>query len=107
MTYFVEYPRNFANEYTVYATDDRKAFEAAVPGADRVNRREAVRLGWSRPREAKRDGEQWFGGFHTDDLSRTVTGDPLAEQLAECAAATQRMLAVVAAGKDLDGVPVA
>ena len=63
--YYVSYPRDFSNEYEVYVIDRTEAvrFEKAWPSAGRISRAEAVRLGIRRPAEAKRDGEQWFGGF--------------------------------------------
>ena len=63
--YYAFYPRDFANEYTVYAVESDLVarFEAAFPDARRVTRKDAIRLGVTRPAEAKRCGEQWFGGF--------------------------------------------
>lgn len=97
MRYLVHYPRNFCNEYTVYAGTpaqlDRltKILESgrhAENGAvHRITRRRAIQLGQTRVREAKRDGEQWFGGF-------AETGkcypEMLAEKIAEAAAATEQ-----------------
>jgi hypothetical protein len=66
----------FANVYTVYVVPacQRRRFELLFPDAERVSRRQAVRLGWFRPREAKRDGEQWWGGFadETGEYPETV-----------------------------------
>ncbi len=65
--YYHESARGFANEYTVYVVPQSltSRFEAAFPEADRISRKRAVYWGWSRPREASRDGEQWFGGFES------------------------------------------
>lgn len=64
-TYYIDYPRDFANEYTVYVveSDIVERFEACHPNADRISRQRAIDRGWTRPREAQRAGEQWFGGF--------------------------------------------
>jgi hypothetical protein len=91
LSYYVEYPRDFCNEYAVYATTDRKAFETGRPDATRISRKEAIRLGWSRPKEAKRDGEQWFGGFWSDYLSREPF-ETIAHAITDCARATETML---------------
>lgn len=63
--YFVHYPRNFANEYTVYVVRLRDAarLEAVRPGAQRIDAADAWRRGVTRRAEARRDGEQWFGGL--------------------------------------------
>lgn len=63
--YFVNYPRDFANEYTVYAVPPASIpqFRALFPEAEPISRPRAIHLGWTRPREARRDGEQWFGGL--------------------------------------------
>jgi hypothetical protein len=72
-SYMVHYPRNFANEYQVYAgrkarLEIAKEILDSRPRAENshtrfISRKEAIRLGWSRVREAERDNEQWFGGF--------------------------------------------
>jgi len=89
-SYYVEHPRGFANEYAVYVVKDRMAFKSAIPDAKRITRVEAIRLGWSRPREAQRTGEQWYGGFFTDNRTRDT--DTLDQSLDECLSATQRRL---------------
>lgn len=63
--YYIEYPRDFANEYSVYVvpTGEREHFEELFPRAERISRKKAVERGWTRVKEARRDGEQWFGGF--------------------------------------------
>lgn len=65
--YYIDYPRDFANEYDVYVAADaeteRELLRYLGSGAQRITRQEAVRLGWTRPREATRTGEQWYGGF--------------------------------------------
>ena len=84
-TYYVRYPRSFANEYTVYAVDDatKNDFLEAFPGAQRINRAEAIRLGISRPKQAAKHGEQWYGSF-----CRCGTQGTQAEILAEAVART-------------------
>ena len=63
--YYESCPRGFCNEYTVYAVpaDQAERLERLMPDARRIDRAEAIRLGTRRPAEAKRDGEQWFGGW--------------------------------------------
>jgi hypothetical protein len=74
--YYVLYPRDFANEYTVYVAGDAESAEHLKQlGAKRISRREAIRLGWTRPRQARKTGEQWYGGFAGD------TYDTLAEAI--------------------------
>lgn len=73
--YYVEYPRDFCNEYTVYvvASGLVQRFEKVFPNAYSVTRKDAIRLGITRPKEAKRDNEQWWGGF--PDGSASCTAD--------------------------------
>ena len=71
--YLVHYPRNFSNEYEIYAgtkADLEKLIEilASRPRAENGNtcfitRKRAIYLGRTRVNEARRDNEQWFGGF--------------------------------------------
>lgn len=73
MRYLIHYPRNFCNEYAIYVGDkatldklveilgNRRRAENA--NTQFITRRRAIQLGVSRVNEAKRDGEQWFGGF--------------------------------------------
>lgn len=84
--YYVDYPRGFANEYTVYAvaSTDRERFERAFPEAEHISRARAVRLGWSRPREARRGGEQWYGGFCSQGFADTPDA-----AIEDCRIATQ------------------
>ena len=72
--YYVDYPRDFANEYTVYVvrTTDTGRLKSRFPDAERISRREAIRLGWTRPRKAKKDGEQWYGGFASNNYADSV-----------------------------------
>ncbi len=95
-SYLVHYPRNFANEYTVYvgspATLDRltKILESS-PRADngnvqRITRQRAIYLGRTRVREAKRYGEQWFGGFAETGFGYPESVD---EMLADAIKATE------------------
>lgn len=92
-TYFVDYPRDFCNEYNVYVVSraDHADFVRFIPSARRISRAEAIKLGWTRPKQAKRDGEYWLGGFYDDPLSRFA--DTLAEALDECRKATERLVA--------------
>lgn len=71
--YYARHPRDFANEYDVFVVPRSMAsrLEAVYPDASRISRREAVRMGISRPAEAKRDGEQWYGGLLGDDMATT------------------------------------
>jgi len=59
------YPMNSVNRYTVFAVDPTigKDFAEAFPEAKRITRTEAIYLGLTRPWQAKKDGEPWFGGF--------------------------------------------
>lgn len=84
-TYHVEYPRGFANEYHVYVVTPETAqrFSGVFPNARRIDRKEAVELGWTRPRRAKKTGEQWYGGFVIHDGA-----DSLAAAIADAARAT-------------------
>ena len=69
-TYYVAYPRDFANEYKVYAVSskaDALRFEDACDSVQQITRGEALRLAIQRPREAAKDGEQWYGGFFKSD----------------------------------------
>ncbi len=72
--YLICYPRDFDNEYEVYAGSDadlsdlesfldRPNRNGNYPTFQRLTWAQAIRRGWTLPREAKRDGEQWFGGF--------------------------------------------
>jgi hypothetical protein len=63
--YYINYPRDFANEYTVYvvSADAADRLEAAFPGAEEIPHAKAVERGITRPRQARRDGEQWYGGL--------------------------------------------
>ncbi len=63
--YYVHHPRDFANEYDVFAVPASMVgrFEALYPGAGRVAFSRAIDRGLVRPAEAKRDGEQWYGGL--------------------------------------------
>ncbi len=63
--YYIDYPRDFANEYTVYVVEPKRAneFEAQFPRAIRITRADAIDRGIRRPRQAERNSEQWFGGL--------------------------------------------
>ena len=100
--YYVDYPRDFANEYDVFAVapEDRAAFERVRPDAERINRPEAIRLGWTRRREAKRDGEQWFGGFFQ---GWGHPADTLDEVMEECRKQTAGMVATAEAEAACEG----
>jgi hypothetical protein len=88
--YFVDYPRDFANEYTVYAVPAGMVadFGRAFPDAEPITRSRAIRLGWTRVKEAKRDGEQWFGGF----ADSGAYPETLGEALEACRAATEGLV---------------
>ena len=90
--YYVNYPRDFANEYTVFAvpSEMRERFEVAYPDADRITRVSAIERGIRRPAEACRDGEQWFGGLCDYGPSSDARTD--AGKLAHCADCTVRAL---------------
>ena len=63
-TFYIRYPRDFANEYTVYVVRDPADAEAlGLTAEDCVNRATAIERGYSRPAEALANGEQWYGGF--------------------------------------------
>ena len=71
--YYVHYPRNFANEYTVYvvgseADEDRlyAAFDGDHERLEKITRKRAIYLGSVRPNMALRWGEQWYGGWKRD-----------------------------------------
>jgi hypothetical protein len=90
-TYYVSYPRDFANEYEVYvvAPEDVEVFLRAIPDATRISRAEAIRMGWTRPRQAKKYGEQWFGGF-----AEAHGGDDLAGKIEDAVVATAALVDV-------------
>lgn len=98
-TYYVEYPRDFANEYAVYAVASSMEgrFLAAFPDARRITRKDAVHLGWSRPREAKRDGEQWYGGFTDHPAGGLDDATDVEGALAACRLATTACVEAVEA----------
>ena len=64
-TYWRLCRRGFANEYRIYvvAGDNIERFLLAFPEATRITRKEALWWGITRPAEARRDGEQWYGGL--------------------------------------------
>lgn len=58
--YYIVYPRDFANEYTIYAVEAGRVVEFLKRfDAQRITKPEAIRLGYLNP---KRDKE-CFGGF--------------------------------------------
>jgi len=64
--YFVVYPRNFSNEYTVFVAENQQIADAIkkhCPNAEKITRKRAIYLGCKRPNEAQRTGEQHYGGF--------------------------------------------
>jgi hypothetical protein len=87
-SYYISYPRDFANEYTVYVVTPEIAadFAKAFPDLKRTSRKDAIERAWSRPKEAKRTGEQWFGGF-CDHMS--PQGNGLDHALAAAAKSTE------------------
>ena len=64
-TYWRRCRRGFSNEYTIYvvAADSVERFCCVFPDATRITRKNAIWWGITRPAEARRDGEQWYGGF--------------------------------------------
>ncbi len=92
--YFVDYAdycgEHFANDYNVFASTAKgsQKFRDAFPEARRITRKEAIRLGWSRPREAKQGGPQWFGGFWTTRGGATT----MDEAIADCVVATEGLM---------------
>lgn len=88
--YFVAYPRNFANEYKVYVCESERTERrllAVRPDAERISRGEAVRLGWTRPREARRNGQEWHGGF-AEPLYHSSDPQNVREAIVEAAQGT-------------------
>ena len=62
--FFVRYPRNFGNEYTlVYTNNDHDAEQATAEGYERITSEHARALA-RRSRRADRVGEQWYGSRH-------------------------------------------
>jgi hypothetical protein len=100
-TYYVVYPREFANEYTVYAVNskaDALRFEGAYGSFFRVPRSEALRLGIQRPADAERDGEQWYGGFMKDAAFHALKQKPrytIADQIEAVVVDTMRSIEMV------------
>lgn len=99
--YYIEYPRDFANEYIVYVVAAERAaeLEAKLPDAERITRAEAIERGIRRPRQAKRYNEQWWGSLaesiksrHQQD--RDMGGDALTDSdlLYHAASATADIL---------------
>jgi hypothetical protein len=79
--YYIEYPRNFANEYAIYVLDnDTDATELGFSKDDRISRAKAIHLGIIRPNEARKNNEQWYGGLFGDCKYE----GSYAEQLNEC-----------------------
>lgn len=90
-SYFVNYPRNFSNEYEVYAVarGSEARLLALLPDASPISRKEAIRLGITRVAEAKRDNEQWFGGLCEYDAARNLPWNATtAQKLEACAVDT-------------------
>ncbi len=67
--YYISYPRDFANEYNIFVVGGKdnlaKRVEKALIdlGAERITKKRALYWGITRPAEAKKTGEQWYGGF--------------------------------------------
>ncbi len=72
--YYVIYPRDFANEYTVYAVpiDKAAAFEHAHRDAEEIDREHAWTLGSQRPEEYRAAGQQHYGRWAS---SEPIPGD--------------------------------
>jgi hypothetical protein len=87
--YFVVYEGDYANQYRVYIAADKAVaarFLAECPKAERIDRDEAIRLGWTRPNQARKAGEQWNGGFA---LPTGSTAHTLEESMRDCEVATE------------------
>ena len=62
--YYAEYPRGFANEYTIYVVAEPADSKVlGLSDDERISRAKAIYLGIQRPRGATREGEQWYGGL--------------------------------------------
>ena len=62
--YFKYHPRGFANEYTVYVVERPEDLESdVIQVAAKITRAEAIEWGIRKPNWAKRNSQQWFGGF--------------------------------------------
>ncbi len=85
MLYFIHYPRDFANEYEIFVVSqaDSSRLVDRIPSARRITRKQAIERGITRPRMAKKFGEQWFGGFRESD-SLPVYSGTLDEILTSC-----------------------
>jgi hypothetical protein len=97
--YIVHYPRNFANEYDVYAGSKARLARLAEileswpraenAGVHHISRKRAVYLGVTRPRQAKHDGEQWYGGWAEPRSGSSAYPETLAQQIAGAVRATE------------------
>lgn len=62
----VVYPRDDESEYSVYVCADKETeqrFLALYGAAEKISRKRAVYLGWSRPRRAEKTGDEPVGKF--------------------------------------------
>lgn len=90
--YYVVYPRDFVNEYTVFVVGsqrDEQRLLRALPSAERITRKRAIYLGYTRPNETRRTGEHWDGGFVRELLYPVRT---LTDALANARGATRAWL---------------
>ena len=82
--YFVNSPRGFANEYTVFVVtnrEDEARLRRLVPKLERLSRVEAEFWGWLEPKRMKVQTAHWSGGFAWLDMFE-VTNLEEAMQLA-------------------------
>ena len=67
-SYYKVNTRNFANEYTIYVmpgTGPHPKLLDRFPQAKQITRAEAIEYGIRKPNWAKRNAQQWWGGFAT------------------------------------------
>lgn len=89
--YYIEYPRNFANEYTVYIVsknNEKRFLELLGDKVKRISRKEAIEKGYYAPKRAKKENIQFFGGFY---LSDNYNQD-LADSIYDCITSTEDLL---------------
>ena len=110
--YYLDNPRGFANEYTVYvigSPEDEARFRNLYPGAQRITRASAIDYGLRRPRAARRDNQQWYGGFAWSAESEyersQLRGDPTtdSDEIALAITATRAIMAEHYGGATAEG----
>ena len=95
--YLVHYPRDFSNEYLIYAGPMEQLHQlkqifglrSENGSSEYITRKRAIQLGWSRPREARRNNEQWYGGFAGEDVFPSPT---LEREIAQAVRATEQVI---------------